>query len=373
MRAIVRLVSPEMAAMGAIEMLLTTLLVAGLLEYPLVSRPGIPAVAASGDFPFSITLSLVIVAVGWIVGLYRRRVCLDRRRVLIGVPVAAFLTIPAALGFAPVFGIHFTGELVFAMVSAWMSLALLIRTGFAFFSMHRSAAWRPNGTGASRETVRDGRIDVFSAETAGSFPAGRRDESWASRIARRAMDIVVSLALIVATVPLLLVVAVLIPLDSPGPVLYRQERTGLRGKPFRLLKFRSMSVNAEPDGIAVWARRNDPRMTRLGAIIRAARIDELPQLFNVLRGEMSMIGPRPERPMFVDELSRIIPLYDRRHDVRPGLTGWAQVNYPYGASVSDAREKLAYDLWYVSNRNMLLDLLILVLTVRVVLFCEGSR
>jgi lipopolysaccharide/colanic/teichoic acid biosynthesis glycosyltransferase len=338
-----------------------------------VSPPRIPALPGGGDLTFSVTMSLMIVAVGGIVGLYRRKVCLDLRRVIISAAVTAFLLIPVALCLAPVFHIDLTGELLCQIIATWLSLGLLIRTGFAFLSVHRSTALEPTGPGVSWRSGRDGRIDPVSTEAVRSFSSGCRAESWASRTARRAMDVVISVTLIVTTLPLLLVVAVLIPLESRGPVLYRQERTGLRGKPFRLLKFRSMSVNAEPDGIAMWARPNDPRVTRLGAVIRAARIDELPQLFNVLRGEMSMIGPRPERPWFVDELSRVIPLYDRRHDVKPGLTGWAQVNYPYGASVSDARDKLAYDLWYVSNRNMLVDLLILVLTVRVVLFCEGSR
>ena len=167
--------------------------------------------------------------------------------------------------------------------------------------------------------------------------------------------------------------AIAIRLDSPGSVFYRQVRTGLFGATFTLFKFRSMSANAEVAGQPQWARERDPRVTRVGAFIRASRIDELPQLLNVLRGEMSMIGPRPERPMFVEELARVIPFYGHRDYVKPGLTGWAQVNYPYGASVEDAREKLAYDLYYVKNRGLLLDLLILFSTVRVILFREGAR
>lgn len=196
---------------------------------------------------------------------------------------------------------------------------------------------------------------------------------WTSRAIKRLGDIVVSLVLMIVTLPLMIVTAVLIKLDSPGPVLYRQVRTGLHGKPFTLFKFRSMSTDAEAAGRPQWAQKKDPRVTRVGAFIRTSRIDELPQLINVLRGEMSMIGPRPERPMFVEELAKVIPFYNHRAYVKPGLTGWAQVNFPYGASVEDAREKLAYDLYYVKNRSLILDLVILMSTVRVILFREGSR
>jgi lipopolysaccharide/colanic/teichoic acid biosynthesis glycosyltransferase len=188
----------------------------------------------------------------------------------------------------------------------------------------------------------------------------------------RCADIVLSLALLVATLPLMLLTALLIRLDSRGPVLYRQERVGLRGRVFTLLKFRSMRLDAEARG-PVWAAQRDPRVTRIGAFIRMTRIDELPQLLNVLRGEMSFIGPRPERPHFVAQLERELPFYRDRALVKPGLTGWAQVNYPYGASVEDARAKLSYDLYYVKHRSVLLDLLILVATVRVVLFRRGAR
>ena len=155
-------------------------------------------------------------------------------------------------------------------------------------------------------------------------------------------------------------------------MLYRQERLGLGGRPFTLLKFRSMRMDAEQAGPA-WAASRDPRVTRIGLYLRKTRIDELPQLLNILRGEMSFIGPRPERPHFVSQLTAAIPHYELRCHVKPGLTGWAQVNYPYGASVEDARMKLSYDLYYVRNRSLLLDLLILVATVRVILFQEGAR
>jgi sugar transferase (PEP-CTERM system associated) len=194
-----------------------------------------------------------------------------------------------------------------------------------------------------------------------------------SRAVKRVFDIAIGLLLIVVTLPLMLVTAALIKLDSRGPVFYRQERTGLHGKTFTLFKFRSMALDAEVAGKPQWAQKRDPRITRVGAFIRASRIDELPQLFNVLRGEMSMIGPRPERPIFVEELAKVIPFYNHRGYVKPGLTGWAQVNYPYGASVEDAREKLAYDLYYVKNCGVLLDMVILLSTVRVILFREGAR
>jgi lipopolysaccharide/colanic/teichoic acid biosynthesis glycosyltransferase len=140
-----------------------------------------------------------------------------------------------------------------------------------------------------------------------------------------------------------------------------------------VLKFRSMRVDAESDGAPQWAAKRDPRITQVGAFIRKFRIDELPQLFNVLRGEMSFIGPRPERPFFVEQLSNAIPFYNERHAVKPGISGWAQINYPYGASLEDARQKLSYDLYYVKNRTIFLDLLILVQTVKVILFPEGAR
>jgi exopolysaccharide biosynthesis polyprenyl glycosylphosphotransferase len=203
----------------------------------------------------------------------------------------------------------------------------------------------------------------------------RLDAAPASRLEPlliRATDIALSIGLLAFTLPLMLLVSALIKLDSPGPVLYRQERVGLHGKTFTLLKFRSMKTNAEARGPA-WAQRRDPRVTRVGSVMRRTRIDELPQLLNVLRGEMAFIGPRPERPHFVEQLASLIPYYRERGRVKPGLTGWAQVNYPYGASVEDARAKLSYDLFYVQNRGLLLDLSILCATVRVILFQEGAR
>jgi lipopolysaccharide/colanic/teichoic acid biosynthesis glycosyltransferase len=202
---------------------------------------------------------------------------------------------------------------------------------------------------------------------------GRADQeaAWAGTV-RRLRDVNGSLLLLFLTLPLCLLVACLIKLESRGPVMYRQERVGLHGKVFTLLKFRSMPVDAEAAG-PCWATERDPRITRVGAFIRAQRIDELPQLLNVLRGDMSLVGPRPERPCFTAQLARIIPRYDERAAVLPGLTGLAQVSYAYGASVRDARVKLDYDLRYITNRSLLLDLHILAATVRVVLFRIGAR
>jgi exopolysaccharide biosynthesis polyprenyl glycosylphosphotransferase len=199
----------------------------------------------------------------------------------------------------------------------------------------------------------------------------RRDTVW-YEVSRRTLDVIGSLLLLAFAVPLLLLVAFLIRVDSTGPVLYRQSRVGLHGRIFTMLKFRSMRVDAEVAG-PCWATDRDPRMTRIGAFIRATRLDEVPQLLNVLRGEMSLVGPRPERPHFVQQLAAIIPRYNERTHVLPGITGWAQINYPYGASVEDARAKLAFDLFYINNRALLLDLRILLRTIPVVLFRIGAR
>jgi sugar transferase (PEP-CTERM system associated) len=190
---------------------------------------------------------------------------------------------------------------------------------------------------------------------------------------KRAFDVAVSLGLLLAAAPLAVLAALAIYLEDRGPILYRQVRTGHNGRSFRMLKFRSMRVDAEADGRAVWASRNDARTTRVGAWIRRLRIDELPQLVNVLAGHMSLVGPRPERPEFTAELSRQVPFYDQRHFVKPGITGWAQVRYGYGASAQDAQAKLEYDLYYVKHHSLALDLMVLVQTVEIVLFRIGSR
>jgi lipopolysaccharide/colanic/teichoic acid biosynthesis glycosyltransferase len=164
-----------------------------------------------------------------------------------------------------------------------------------------------------------------------------------------------------------------IKFDSPGPLLYRQERVGEKEKRFFVYKFRTMRVDAESGTGAVWASKNDSRVTRIGAFFRKSRIDELPQFYNILRGDMSMVGPRPERPEFVETLKQKIPYYSERHFVKPGVTGWAQVRYPYGASVEDALEKLRYDLYYIKNLTLAFDLMIILETIQVVLFRRGAR
>jgi sugar transferase (PEP-CTERM system associated) len=191
----------------------------------------------------------------------------------------------------------------------------------------------------------------------------------------RGFDLMASTALLMVTWPIMLLAALAIWVESGfrGSILYRQTRVGLEGEEFELMKFRSMREDAEAAGQAVWAADEDPRVTRVGRILRKFRIDELPQLVNVLRGEMSFVGPRPERPEFVDGLVQKLPYYRERHCVKPGITGWAQLCYPYGASVEDAKNKLQYDLYYLKNHSLLLDLIIILQTVEVVLVGEGAR
>ncbi len=222
-----------------------------------------------------------------------------------------------------------------------------------------------------RET---GRVDLRSVDASwlifsDGFSSGRR----LSSIAKRLFDIIVAALLLTFTLPLIVLTAVAIRLESRGGAFYRQTRTGLYGLPFDILKLRSMRADAEAAGQAVWAEQDDPRITRIGRTIRKLRIDELPQLWTVLKGEMSFVGPRPERPTFVDELARTIPYYAERHVVKPGITGWAQINYPYGASLDDARHKLEFDLYYAKNYTPFLDVVIILQTIRVVLFPEGAR
>lgn len=193
------------------------------------------------------------------------------------------------------------------------------------------------------------------------------------RFHKRLLDIVFAFFGILLVAPLLPLIALAIKLDSPGPVLFRQLRVGEGEKLFHVAKFRSMRQDAEVATGAVWAQKNDPRVTRLGRFLRKSRLDELPQLFNVLMGEMSLVGPRPERPEFVEKLNERIPYYSKRHFVKPGVTGWAQVRYPYGASEEDALEKLRYDLYYVKNYSLLFDLTIILETVKVCLFGRGGR
>jgi sugar transferase (PEP-CTERM system associated) len=192
-------------------------------------------------------------------------------------------------------------------------------------------------------------------------------------ISKRLFDIFFATVLLLLTLPLIALTAILIFLESGAPVLYRQERVGLHGRSFNVVKFRSMRTDAEKDGTPRWASNRDDRVTGVGRIIRKLRIDELPQLFNVLVGDMSLVGPRPERPFFVNKLTKELPYYAVRHCLKPGITGWAQVRYHYGASVEDAAEKLQYDLYYVKNRTLFLDLVVLFETIGVVLTGKGAQ
>jgi lipopolysaccharide/colanic/teichoic acid biosynthesis glycosyltransferase len=179
--------------------------------------------------------------------------------------------------------------------------------------------------------------------------------------------------MLILFLPIIAVIAVLIKVDSKGPIFYSQERVGARGKTFRMLKFRSMICNAEQECGPVWTQNDDQRITKVGRIIRKLRFDEIPQLLNVLKGEMSFVGPRPEREYFVEQLKTIVPYYNERLTVKPGISGWAQVCYGYGASVEDAIEKLNYDLFYIKNFSVYLDLMIVLKTVKIVLFGNGAR
>jgi sugar transferase (PEP-CTERM system associated) len=192
-------------------------------------------------------------------------------------------------------------------------------------------------------------------------------------VSKRLFDVAVSTLLLLLTLPFFLVTALLIWLESGGPIFYRQERVGAYGRVFDVLKFRSMRQDAERDGVPQWAQKQDSRVTRTGKVIRLLRIDELPQIFNVLKGDMSFVGPRPERPFFVKELSQKISYYPSRHTVKPGITGWAQIRYPYGSTVEDALQKLQYDLYYIKNHSLFLDLIILFQTAQVILFGKGAR
>lgn len=193
-----------------------------------------------------------------------------------------------------------------------------------------------------------------------------------NKVGKRFFDLALSAVGLILASPLMLLSAIVIKLESPGSIFYTQDRVGERGETFQVIKFRSMCQDAEKDG-AVWAKKNDSRVTRFGNLIRKLRIDEIPQLFNVLKGEMSLVGPRPERPVFVKELAKKIPYYALRHNIKPGVTGWAQVCYPYGASEEDALRKLEYDLYYLKNLSLIMDLWIVFKTVKTVLFQKGAR
>jgi sugar transferase (PEP-CTERM system associated) len=218
-----------------------------------------------------------------------------------------------------------------------------------------------------------GRVPVESLKASWLIYGDGFRQNWWRVFEKRLIDIVASLVLLAVFLPVMVLVAIAIVLESGFPILYRQERVGRGGRTLMIWKFRSMRQDAEADGKACWAQADDPRCTRVGRFIRKLRIDELPQLFNVLIGDLSLVGPRPERPEFVSRLASEIPFYDARHSVNPGITGWAQVRYAYGASTEDAKRKLEYDLYYVKNHTLFLDVLILLETIRVVLRGEGAR
>lgn len=230
--------------------------------------------------------------------------------------------------------------------------------------------------------VRD--LSAFYERVRGEVPIESLKASWliygdgfaqdaVRTVVKRIFDATLAAVLLLLSLPVMFLAGMAILLESGKPIFIWQERVGRGGRSFLCVKFRSMRVDAEGDGIARWASANDSRVTRVGRILRKLRIDELPQLFNVLSGEMSLVGPRPERPSFVAELKESIRFYDLRHSIKPGVTGWAQIRYPYGASVEDAERKLQYDLYYIKNHSLALDVLIIMETVRVVLFGEGAQ
>lgn len=217
-----------------------------------------------------------------------------------------------------------------------------------------------------------GRVSLNMIRPSWLIFSGRGRQARLSALVRNTVHRLVALLGAILSLPIVAVTAILIKLDSRGPIFYRQERVGKNGQPFMLIKFRSMRVDAETDG-PVWASKRDNRATRLGRIIRKTRIDEIPQFWNILRGDMNFVGPRPERPHFVAQLAREIPYYEQRHLIAPGLTGWAQIKYPYGASLNDARQKLQYELYYIKNQSLLLDAIILFETTKIILFGRGAQ
>jgi sugar transferase (PEP-CTERM system associated) len=218
-----------------------------------------------------------------------------------------------------------------------------------------------------------GKVHVDMLRPSWLIFAGRRRDSPVKVVFRESIHRLLALIGLLLSMPFAIITAILIKLDSSGPILYKQERMGKSGRVFNVIKFRSMKTDAEADGKPIWATSNDERITRVGKIIRKLRIDEIPQFWNILKGEMNFVGPRPERPHFVRQLAKEIPFYEHRHLVAPGLTGWAQIKYPYGASVADAIQKLQYDLYYIKNQSLTLDMVIILDTVKTVLFGKGGR
>jgi len=217
-----------------------------------------------------------------------------------------------------------------------------------------------------------GRVSLSMLRPSWLIFTGRGRQAKLAELTRATVHWLVALIGAILSLPIVLLTAALIKLESRGPVFYKQERIGKNGRTFVLTKFRSMRVDAEQDG-PVWASKRDSRTTRVGRVIRKVRIDEIPQFWNILKGEMSFVGPRPERPHFVAQLAEEIPFYEQRHLIAPGLTGWAQIKYPYGASIEDARQKLQYDLFYIKNQGLILDAIILFETIKIILFGRGAQ
>ena len=217
-----------------------------------------------------------------------------------------------------------------------------------------------------------GRVSLNMLRPSWLIFAGRGRQAKIPEVTRNVVHWLVALVGAILSLPIVLVTAVLIKLESKGPVFYKQERVGKNGRTFVLTKFRSMRVDAEEAG-PVWASKKDTRTTRVGRVIRKIRVDEIPQFWNILKGEMSFVGPRPERPHFVAQLAEEIPFYEQRHLIAPGLTGWAQIKYPYGASIEDARQKLQYDLFYIKNHGLVLDAIIMFETIKIILFGRGAQ
>jgi sugar transferase (PEP-CTERM system associated) len=215
-----------------------------------------------------------------------------------------------------------------------------------------------------------GRVSLNMIRPSWLIFSSRGRQARIAGIARNIVHRIVAMMGGLISLPFAIVTAILIKVDSTGPILYKQERVGKNGQPFTLMKFRSMRTDAEKAG-PVWASLDDDRTTRVGKVIRKLRIDEIPQFWNIFRGEMDFVGPRPERQHFVSQLAQEIPYYEQRHLIAPGLTGWAQIKYPYGASIEDARQKLQYDLYYIKNQSLVLDAIILFETIKIILFGRG--
>lgn len=226
--------------------------------------------------------------------------------------------------------------------------------------------------------------ETFNERVTGKIPLDHLKPSWmvfsdgfkslrSKKIVKRSLDLIFSFILLTLTAPIMLLTAIIIKLESKGPVIFKQVRVGENDKEFNIYKFRSMRQDAEAATGPVWASSSDNRVTKVGKIIRLIRVDELPQLINIIKGDMSFVGPRPERPFFVSKLKEVIPYYEMRHVVKPGVTGWAQVKYQYGATVQDALEKLQYDIYYIKNMSPILDVIIFIMTIRVVLTGKGAR